>query len=178
MTHLTIALANYCSSKLRKSTACLEINHTGAFNRLSAFTSEKTPYSKLKADPVISIYNVDYYPTISLENIPEIFGKGYCYLLLDFGVLTDLTFHEFLRCDRKIVIGSLSPWKEDLYHQFFNNYLLQMQWNSFVCLVLFGEKQDIHRFSGKYHISMKQVPFIRNPFHITQEQFLFLQELL
>ena len=71
MTHLTIALANYCSSKLRKSTACLEINHTGAFNRLSAFTSEKTPYSKLKADPVISIYNVRLNSGLKIKEFKE-----------------------------------------------------------------------------------------------------------
>lgn len=132
----------------------------------------------MKANPIISIYDVDYYPNVSTDIVPEILDKGYDYLLLDFGILTERTYSEFLRCDRKLVIGSLSPWKEAFYRDFCTNYLLKKQWSDFLCLVLFGEKQDIHRFSGNYHISMKQIPFIRNPFHITQEQFLFLQELL
>ena len=32
-------------------------------------------------------------------------------------------------------------------------------------------------FRKKYHLSMAQIPFFKNPFHIEKEQFPFLQEL-
>lgn len=128
---------------------------------------------------MFSIYDVDYYPAVSVGDVPQIFTLGYCYLLFDFGVLTDENLGEFLRCDRKIVIGSLAPWKQDFYHEFIqSSYFRQKQWESFYYLVLFGETADIRNFRAKYHISMKQIPFFKNPFHIEKEQFAFLQELL
>lgn len=49
VTHLSIALSNYCASKLRCSTACLELNQSQDFESLSRFTSKDTPFSKKKA---------------------------------------------------------------------------------------------------------------------------------
>ena len=55
---------------------------------------------------MFTIYDVDYYPAVSIGEIPQILNHGYCYLLYDFGVLTEANYNEFLRCDRKIVIGT------------------------------------------------------------------------
>ena len=86
---------------------------------------------------------------------------------------------EFLRCDRKIVIGSLAPWKEQLYHKFIQStFIGQKSGEDFYYLVLFGEGNDMQAFRKKYHLSMAQIPFFKNPFHIEKEQFPFLQELL
>lgn len=179
VTHFTIALANYCASRLRRSTACLELNQTGAFWGLAKLSSDTSPLSQSISHSIISIYDVDYYPELSCIDIPEIYNAGYFYLLLDFGVLTDETYQEFLRCDKKIVIGSLSPWNIDNYHNFFQKYnYRQKQWEGFYYLVLFGEKKDMHSFSGKYHIFMRQIPFLRNPFHIEKEHFNYLQSFL
>ena len=51
---------------------------------------------------MFTIYDVDYYPAVSIGEIPQILNHGYCYLLYDFGVLTETNYNEFLRCDRKI----------------------------------------------------------------------------
>lgn len=48
----------------------------------------------------------------------------------------------------------------------------------FYYLVLFGKGNDMQAFRKKYHLSMAQIPFFKNPFHIEKEQFPFLQELL
>lgn len=69
---------------------------------------------------MFTIYDVDYYPAVSIGEIPQILNHGYCYLLYDFGVLTETNYNEFLRCDRKIVIGSLAPWKEQLLPQIYS----------------------------------------------------------
>ena len=37
---------------------------------------------------MFTIYDVDYYPAVSIGEIPQIVNQGYCYLLYDFGVLT------------------------------------------------------------------------------------------
>ena len=86
---------------------------------------------------MFTIYDVDYYPAVSIGEIPQILNHGYCYLLYDFGVLTETNYNE-----------------------------------------LFGEGNDMQAFRKKYHLSMAQIPFFKNPFHIEKEQFPFLQELL
>ena len=121
----------------------------------------------------------DIRDAVSIGEIPQILNHGYCYLLYDFGVLTETNYNEFLRCDRKIVIGSLAPWKEQLYHKFIQStFIGQKSWEDFYYLVLFGEGNDMQAFRKKYHLSMAQIPFFKNPFHIEKEQFPFLQELL
>lgn len=128
---------------------------------------------------MFTIYDVDYYPAVSIGEIPQILNHGYCYLLYDFGVLSEQNLGEFLRCDRKIVIGSLAPWKEPFYQKFIQStFFNQRSGEDFYYLVLFGDKNDIHNFQKKFHLPMTQIPFIQNPFHIEKEQFPFLQELL
>ena len=72
VTHLSIALSNYCASKLRCSTACLELNQSQDFESLSGFTSKDTPFFK-KESPhnMFTIYDVDYYPAVSIGEIPQ-----------------------------------------------------------------------------------------------------------
>ena len=63
-----------------------------------------------------------------------------------------------------------------LFLSFFQ--ILQKSGEDFYYLVLFGEGNDMQAFRKKYHLSMAQIPFFKNPFHIEKEQFPFLQELL
>ena len=52
----------------------------------------------------------------------------YDYLILDLGTSTeDFIMDEFLRCDRKILLGSLSPWRQICYGNFLTNFLKTYQ---------------------------------------------------
>ena len=65
------------------------------------------------------------------------------------------------------------------YHKFIQStFIGQKSGEDFYYLVLFGEGNDMQAFRKKYHLSMAQIPFFKNPFHIEKEQFPFLQELL
>lgn len=104
---------------------------------------------------------------------------GYDYLILDLGSLNESAAAEFLRCDRKIVLGSLALWKAWSYEEFFK------QFDSFTnlgegyhYLVQMGTFQNHSVFSRQHSISMQEVPFIKNPFHIEKEHFLFFDILL
>lgn len=179
VTHLCIALANYCASKLQKTTACLELCSPG---ELSALSPEHNPAAVQKngiCDTGFSIYGVDYYPAVQPDLIPTLFNTDYCYLILDMGYADRADWNEFLRCDRKLIVGSLAPWKTYCYESLFCNYSASLKNNrSFVYLVQTGDKWDIAEFAEKHRIAMKTVPFISNPFQIEKERFLFLQELL
>ena len=179
VTHFTIALSNYCASKLRLSTACAELNDTGAFSKLTSFSGSSVSRVSEEGHDYISIYGVHYYPNVADSMIPDFTNAGYSCLLFDFGALSAEHTSEFLRCDSKIVIGSLAPWKKQTYHSFFQNrHFTQKQWECCHYLVLFGETTDILKMSGKYHHSMQAIPFFQDPFHIRKELFSFLQQML
>ena len=79
----------------------------------------------------------------------------------------------------RIVLGSLALWKAWSYEEFFK------QFDSFTnlgegyhYLVQMGTFQNHSVFSRQHSISMQEVPFIKNPFHIEKEHFLFFDILL
>ena len=113
------------------------------------------------------------------HRMPRLLNMGYDYLILDLGSLNESAAAEFLRCDRKIVLGSLALWKAWSYEEFFK------QFDSFTnlgegyhYLVQMGTFQNHSVFSRQHSISMQEVPFIKNPFHIEKEHFLFFDILL
>lgn len=125
------------------------------------------------------LHGVDYYPNLAPDAVPRLLNMGYDYLILDLGSLNESAAAEFLRCDRKIVLGSLALWKTWSYEEFFK------QFNNFTnlgegyhYLVQVGTFQNHSVFSRQHSISMQEVPFIKNPFHIEKEHFLFFDILL
>lgn len=154
-------------------------------DEISQLFRGKGDVTSAKADcglPHFHHCGIDYYPNITGSEIPTLFNMGYHYLIFDMGCFGESDFQEFLRCDRKLILGSLAPWKTKSYQDFFA-YLgnITNLGEGLYYLVQTGNTKDILQFSKTYHISRRnifQIPFIKNPFCIEKELFLFLQELL
>lgn len=124
-------------------------------------------------------HGVYYYPNIREETIPTLLNRGYDYLILDLGSIQEACTTELLRCDSKLVLGSLAPWKTENFKQFFLNFeQAQNLREGFLYLVQMGNVKTIREFSRLYHITMQNIPFIKNPFRIEKEQFTFLQDII
>lgn len=151
-------------------------------NEISKLQTEMPFCSTLRADgplPCFKIHDVDYYPKVAGNKLPWLMNQGYSFLVLDMGNLGEADFEEFLRCDRKLVIGSLSPWKIEKYRNFFELYNGSVNLGEgFYYLVQMGLSKNIPEFTKTYHISMCGVPPIPNPFRLEKELFQFLQELV
>ncbi len=168
VTHLAIALGNYCHSKLRKKTAILELHERREFCTLC-------PENK---DTSFRLHGLTYYPHVDSDSLPALHNRGYDYLILDLGSMEDGQESEFLRCDRKVVLGSLAPWKSGYLEILFTVFdKKEINGESFFYLVQAGQNQDISDFSRNYHVTFQTVPFIKNPFHIDKTLFAFLQNL-
>lgn len=186
MTHLAIALCNYCASKQRKTCAYLELHARNEISQLVSEThllsSSKSLNHRKELNRVLrarfQIFGVDYYPAVTTDEIPALLNLDYDYLILDTGSLEDGMLSEFLRCDRKLILGSLSPWKSWKYEAFFQKFTKNINLGKgFDYLVQMGIKNELAFFSKKHHIKMQVVPFIKNPFHIEKELFPFLGAL-
>lgn len=202
-THLGIALANYCCSFHHAKTALLEVNPTGEFGRLAeysessllgtGFGNDTSPrragigkdssllrtHTDTECGSRILIYGVDYYPSVPLSALSAFYNLDYRYVILDYGAAERERYQDFLRCDRKLIVGSLSPWKKDCYEEFLQAYQpIQQHGGNTVYLALFGYKADLLEFSHQHHLSMRAVPFIANPFQLEKNLFSFLESLI
>lgn len=192
VTQLAIALCSYCCSKHRKKVAYLELH---ARNEISQLIPEQKLYASMKqssntVSKNISIsdrqpgtcfqfHGIDIYPHVSEHMIPSLLNHGYEYLILDIGSLKEADFSEFLRCDQKIIVGSMAPWKLWRYEEFFRQFSnTENLGEGFHYLMQIGTTADISQFLKSHHISMVPVPFIKNPFQLEKELFPFMEGLL
>ena len=144
-------------------------------------TETKLPAKELQKNVPYGfrIHDVCYYPAVKKEYLPPLLNHGYRYLFLDMGSVAEADTAEFLRCDKKLIIGSLEPWKVDNYRKF----LQSMQHiinpgEGFYYLTRTESPKRMQEFSKAYHIKMRSIPYLSNPFCIEKEYFSTLEELL
>lgn len=95
------------------------------------------------------------------------------------GVLNENTYREFLRCNKKLVIGYSSSWKIPLYESMLKSHQYQsIDQKSIIWLGNLGTKQSITQLGHRNHIHIHAVPFLENPFHLTPSDWTFLNSLL
>lgn len=167
-THLAIALANYLQSGLGKKTALIELS--GQCDLKNMIQRECRGKQKL--------LGVDYFTDIYVGKIPEIMNSGYEAFVLDLGANYDAAREEFLRCDRKIVIGSISPWKVFAYEHFIKNVIASENCELWEFLVLYANRKDKKQIQKRYGMHMLSVPWIENPFYLKKEDMIFIQKII
>lgn len=119
-----------------------------------------------------------YYPHIDSNSLPTLLNQGFEYLILDLGSMEDGQQSEFLRCDRKVVLGSLAPWKSEKLEQLFINFNnKEINGEGFFYLVQAGHQKACYSFCRTHHALLCPIPFIKNPFLIEKDLFTFLQNL-
>ncbi len=167
-THLAIALANYLQSGLGKQTAVIEM--PGQHDLEHMIRDECRGKQEL--------FHVQYFTGIGVGKIPEILNSGYEAFVLDCGGDYQAAREEFLRCDRKLVMGSISPWKVSAFEHFMRNIIAIENYQQWEFLVLFADRTDRKRIQKRYKMHLTSVPWIENPFYLKKEDLIFLQKLL
>lgn len=167
-THLAIALANYLQSGLGRKSAVVELSGQ---NELKALTEREGNEQR-------ELLGVRYFTGICQEQVPEIFNSRYEAFVLDLGTDFVSAREELLRCDRKIVIGSISPWKVSAYQYFIEQITMQQHADDWEYLCLFGDRHDARKIQKRYGIHMLVVPFLENPFYLKRQDIAFLQKII
>lgn len=176
VTHLAIMTAGYLSSKERKKTAVIELNHDDAFCEVNNLY-----YGDLNTDnfnPVsFNINGVDYYCGIGIEQYSGILNLGYEYIVLDFGCNLDNNFSELMRCNIKYIVGSCSEWKLIKFESFISDLKQVTGQNKVDFLYNFGNAKLVTKIERAYHINIKRIPFEPTPFKLHTDSFAFLKQL-
>ena len=116
VTHFCIMAASYLSGVPRKKTALLEWNCSKDFAAM-----EKICKGRISQIEFFSILDVDYYKQSCGTVLADCLEKEYEYIIIDFGVLTKDNREDFVRCRRKLVIGSCIEWRLGAFMEILTN---------------------------------------------------------
>lgn len=167
-THLAIALATYMQSGLGRRTAIIELSGKNELKDMIQKEGNKNQ----------TLVGVHYFTDLGVGKMPEIMNSKYEVFVLDLGSDYALAREEFLRCDRKIVTGSISPWKVSAYEHFLKKVMETENITSWEFLILFANMSDKKKIQKKYGVQMISIPWIENPFYLKKEDMMFLNKII
>ncbi|PXV91008.1 hypothetical protein C8E03_10415 [Lachnotalea glycerini] len=176
VTHLAIMLGNYITSKLLKRTAILELNRSRAFLQLQESYGKNI--KKETSLNYFEISQVSYYYNVQIEMLGKIYNEEYEYIILDMGTNNVSNIDEFLKCDIKIMLGNLKPWKNKVYFQYIEDQIALGYAEKIKFVVQSGTFVDICEVKKAYGIDMSSAPFEPDPFLIHGCNFEFLNQLI
>lgn len=168
-THLAIAAANYVVAEWGIPAAVVEMGDHSCIRELDA-DGENGDF--------FAIDGVGYYPQTGPVQMPRLLNSTYRYLMLDMGC-DENNWQEFLRCDLKYVVASLSPW----HMRRAENFMVLHENDDFkkyvtALLTVTGRVYEKKIFQRKHHVPVRTIPFIADPFRLVKDQLPFFQELL
>ena len=148
-------------------TAYIELNTT---NQISAL-SHKTDKLSFRYKGIV------FYPNTPVTSLTEILQKDYRYFIIDVGVLNTYTTTDFLRCDKSLLIGSLSKWRASQFEEKTKKLFQYQQQNCIQLVMNLSEKESTFTiFSEDWE--RLAFPYIPNPFHLEPKHFRAISLLL
>ena len=168
-THLAIAAANYVVNEWGISAAVAELGSRPCIRDMDIDGQGGDHFE---------IDGVGCYPQMELAQMPQLLNGAYRYLMLDMGC-EESCWQEFLRCDLKYVVASLSPWRMGHAESFMQQHEEELNKNYVTALLtLSGNVYEKKKFQRTYHVPVRTIPLIADPFWLEKEHMAFFQELL
>lgn len=168
-THLAIAAANYVVNEWGISAAVAELGSRPCIRDMDIDGQGGDHFE---------IDGVGCYPQMELAQMPQLLNSAYRYLMLDMGC-EESCWQEFLRCDLKYIVASLSPWRIRQAEAFMDLHENEHSKNYFTALLtVTGSVYEKKKFQRTYHVPVRTIPFIADPFQLEKDQMSFFQELL
>lgn len=172
VTHLTLMLANYLCSAQGRKTAVLEWNDHGDFDRLGILCTgeekEKDRYRILQAD---------YYPRAEAGRLMRCLGEGYERVLIDFGVLDEMTETELTRCRAVWILISFSEWQMEAFWELMRSRESpgRESWQFFAA---FGSEESRAEWNKRRRPKIERVPLSADAFTVTRELMGWMETAL
>ena len=174
-THLAVAAANYVANEWGIRTAFVELSDRPCICHLDTDQSGEAYFSE---------DGVRYYPHVASDRLPMLLNGDQSYLIMDLGSGAN-GWQEFLRCDLRYLVASFSPWRISRAEQFIVSHMQpddraahKHQTYITALLTVTGNVYEKKRFQQLYHVPVRTVPFMADPFRLGKDQLAFFQELL
>lgn len=173
-THLSIMVGNYLANGLGNKVAIVEL---GKKDDYASFAPEKMLCDDEHKNKHFTSNGMEFYESVLNFEVPIILSKNYDYVIFDIECSNVFGKNQFVRSDKKIVIGSLSRWKVNLYEQFISDMKGIEGYKDCKYVSLTMVKKCAKRIEHDHGIKIDQIPFDDNPFHIQCENLQWLKHL-
>ena len=170
-THYAILLANYLVSVCRLRCAVLEWNGHGDFERM-----ERICKGSVSEESCFSVLNADYYKCSGPEELLSCMAEGYDQIIIDFGCDFLKQKIEFLRCDKKYVIGSLSEWQIGGFLEFVREMKGEAGYKSWNYAVSFGSEDARRQIRKKLKLPVERIPLSEDPFALNRRMIAYFEK--
>lgn len=173
-THFAILTANYLADVLRRRTAVLEWNQSGAFARMEAVCVKKTV--SRPENNTFRIFEVSYIKKAGKKELLECMNCGYDTVIIDFGSGFESAAEEILRCERRFLLGSFCEWQVGAFTSFAAGRRGKREgWEYFY---RFGSEEAAEEMRKRLCISVRRIPESQDAFTITGELMVFFEGFL
>lgn len=206
VTHLGLMLTSCISEGIGLSTAflhwpdsrdiCLLRNHffsedetisgnknipgkEGIFRSEHLFRSEHISGSRhIPRREEFTVSKASFYPVVGKESMAEILAKGYDCIVMDFGNAFKEHREEFLRCDKKIVVGSLTPWKQYCLEDFIAESEMITGSSDWIYAINFAAEREVAVAARSLNRKLLPVPYERDPFFLSPGAMNFTKNII
>ncbi len=165
VTHTGLLIAGFLGNVLGRKTALVEMNTHKDFEQI-----EEAYYGKGEmTSRLFKMKHVFYYKNVKQWETTDILNEDYEYIIFDFGSDMKKSQDEFLRCDKKIVISSLSDWKRKYLVQFIQSNQDIKGYSSWMYLFIFGQKRDLLDLKREVKVRAKLMGYEPVPYMLSKE---------
>lgn len=171
VTHLTILLANYMTGVRRKRTAVLEWNRHGDFDRFGEACLGKRP----RARPW-RILGSDYFGEADGDMLVQCMNGPYETVLFDCGRAEEGGGADFVRCGRKLVVGSFSEWQAESFLGILRER--KRAGDGWQYLAAFGGEESRKIAERSLKLPILRIPWLPDPWCATKETIDLFGRLL
>lgn len=179
VTHLALWTANYLNGVCREKTAVLEWSSHKDLERLGRFCEEKDRKRRdgtAAAAKKYRILEVDYFTEAGAAELADCLAGDYRHILVDYGEIQGQNILECARCDRKVIVGSLSEWQAETFLEAVK--VSRKKDKSWKYAAAFGSEEARRETEKQFRIQVQRIPFSRDVFAVTRADMRFFSEFL
>lgn len=173
VTHIGLLLAFYLSEQFGEETAFIECNSHRDMKSL-----EEIYEWSCKESNTFSFSNINFFKEVNPERIPEILCDDYENIIIDFGSDFIMNREEFLRCEKKIIIGGLAPWNQKKVTDFWDMVRKVKGNENWICLIPHADPKTLKRMQYELKRDVFSVPYNPDPIKPIKDTCRFFNELL
>ena len=172
VTHLAVMMGNYLSGACGLKTAVLEWNGQSNFKKMQ----QECLGPQMGGRP-FTVLDVDYYAGADERVLTACINLNYQHIIIDFGGISVENRTEFFRCDRKLVVASLSEWQIEAFWEFLRQEGKAGK-RSWTYLTAFGSEETRIEIVRRLKLPIVRIPLSVDAFTVTREMMRWFEELL
>lgn len=173
VTHLAFMMANYYANVCGYSVAVLELCVTNSFRQAEVIYNRKSRPDH----EYFHIDSITFYKNAGVETISETLIHNYDYVILDFGNCLSEWHDEFIRCSKKIVVGSLSWWRIHNYADFLAITEEERTRKNWIFLGTSYIKRGAVHLKRNFGVSIISMYYEADPLYLGRESVDFLSRI-